>query len=71
MHGAVGPESTKEKVAKGVVFRNSKLNWALSHWLPAAVRTGPILEVTAPAAAMAKYGIKLSSSACTPKLKSE
>lgn len=63
MHGALGPESAKEKVAKGVVFCNSKLNWALSHWLPAAIRTGPLLEATAPTAAMAKYGIKQYSSA--------
>lgn len=58
MHGALGTQSAGEKLAKGVVFSHGKLNWTLSHWLPAAVPTGPLLEVTISAAMMVKYGIK-------------
>lgn len=71
MCGALGPESAGQKIAKGVVFCNTKLNWALSHWVPTAVHTSPLLEVTSPAAAMVKYSIKPYGSACMSELKSE
>jgi len=71
MRGTLGPESASEKVAKGVVFCNSKLNWALSHLTARSRPCRPLWEVTGPAAAMVKYGIQPYSAACTPELGSE